>query len=109
LDEDLFVCRAVVMGVETEPMRTMEKTKRRQRHTKYVESKHRYTMLRISEVKVRSLEEYEDVRAKRAKGLVEEAEDVDEGEDVEGKALSVDANPPAVQQVETVDRVRAIS
>lgn len=29
LDERLFVCRAVVMGVESEPLRIKEKTKRR--------------------------------------------------------------------------------
>ncbi|KAF2773419.1 hypothetical protein EJ03DRAFT_323919 [Teratosphaeria nubilosa] len=59
LDERLFVCRAVVMGVESEPMRFKEKTKRRQRKVKTVRSKHRYTVLRIKEVKVKSLEEIE--------------------------------------------------
>jgi len=57
IDDRLFVCRATVMGVESEPMRVMEKTKRRQRHIKHVKSKHRYTVLRISEVKVKSLGE----------------------------------------------------
>lgn len=52
LDERLFTCRAVVMGVESEPMRVMEKTKQRQRHTKHVKSKHKYTVLKIREVSV---------------------------------------------------------
>jgi len=59
IDDRLYVCRATVMGVESEPMRVMEKTKRRQRHIKHVKSKHRYTVLRISEVKVRSLGDVE--------------------------------------------------
>jgi large subunit ribosomal protein L21 len=59
LDERLFVCRAVVMGVESEPMRTMEKTKRRQRKVKTVKSKHRYTILRIKELRVRDIDEIE--------------------------------------------------
>jgi len=59
LDERLFVCRAMVIGIESEPMRIMEKTKRRQRHVKHVYSKHRFTVLRISELGVKSLEEYE--------------------------------------------------
>lgn len=52
LDERLFECRARVMGTEMEPMRVMEKTKRRQRHIKHVYSKHRYTILKIMEVRV---------------------------------------------------------
>jgi len=59
LDERLFVCRARVTSVESEPMRIMEKTKRRQRHVKHVRSKHKYTVLKISELEVSSLEEYE--------------------------------------------------
>ncbi|KAF1959450.1 hypothetical protein CC80DRAFT_490366 [Byssothecium circinans] len=58
LDERLFTCRARVVGVESEPMRIMEKTKRRQRHVKHVRSKHKYTVLKISELEVKSLEEY---------------------------------------------------
>lgn len=60
LDERLFTCRATVMGEESEPMRVMEKTKRRQRHVKHVFSKHKYTVLRVGEVHVKSLEDYED-------------------------------------------------
>lgn len=56
LDERLFVCRAVVMGVESEPMRTKEKTKRRQRHVKTVKSKHRFTILKIKELRIESPE-----------------------------------------------------
>ncbi|KAF2468126.1 uncharacterized protein BDR25DRAFT_57903 [Lindgomyces ingoldianus] len=63
LDERLFVCRARVVGIESEPMRLMEKTKRRQRHIKTVKSKHRYTVLKISDIRVRSLEEYENLVA----------------------------------------------
>ncbi|KAK5731859.1 hypothetical protein LTR17_011071 [Elasticomyces elasticus] len=62
LDERLFVCRAVVMGVESEPLRVKEKTKRRQRKIKKVKSKHRYTILRVKEVRVRSLEDIEGGR-----------------------------------------------
>ena len=40
------------MGVESEPMRFLEKTKRRQRHVKTVKSKHRFTILRVCELKV---------------------------------------------------------
>ena len=36
-----------------------EKTKRRQRKVKHVKSKHRYTILRVKEVRVKSLEEIE--------------------------------------------------
>ena len=59
IDDRLFVCRAVVMGVESEPMRVKEKTKRRQRRVKHVKSKHKYTVLRVKEVRVRDLEEIE--------------------------------------------------
>ena len=49
------------MGVESEPMRMKEKTKRRQRKVKTVKSKHRYTILKVKEVRVRDLEEIEGV------------------------------------------------
>ncbi|KAH0565269.1 hypothetical protein GP486_001334 [Trichoglossum hirsutum] len=52
VDERLFECRARVMGVEAEPMRVKEKTKRRQRRVKTVRSKHRFTVLKISELKI---------------------------------------------------------
>lgn len=60
LDERLFVCRAVVTGVESEPLRIKEKTKRRQRKVKKVKSKHRFTLLRVKEVTVRDLEDIEE-------------------------------------------------
>jgi large subunit ribosomal protein L21 len=53
VDERLFECRAVVTGTEAEPMRTMVKKKRRCRRSKTVTSKHRFTTLRISELKIR--------------------------------------------------------
>lgn len=57
LDERLFECRVRVTGVESEPMRIKEKTKRRQRHTKQARSKHRYTIMRVMEVRVKTPEE----------------------------------------------------
>ena len=59
IDEQLFECRALVLGTEAEPMRTKEKTKRRQRRVKKVKSKHKYTILKIREIKIRALEEIE--------------------------------------------------
>ncbi|CBX95296.1 hypothetical protein IAQ61_004117 [Plenodomus lingam] len=59
LDERLYTCRARVVGVESEPMRVEEKTKRRQRHVKHVFSKLHFTVLKISELEVKSLEEYQ--------------------------------------------------
>ncbi|KAI5919493.1 ribosomal protein L21-like protein [Camillea tinctor] len=52
IDGSLFECRAVVLGVESEPLRVKIKTKRRNRRSQRVKSKHRYTILRISELKV---------------------------------------------------------
>ncbi|KAI9837689.1 MAG: hypothetical protein M1837_002704 [Sclerophora amabilis] len=60
VDERLFECRARVMGIESEPMRIKEKTKRRQRRVKKVKSKHRFTVLRVAELKVKALEEIID-------------------------------------------------
>lgn len=62
LDERLFVCRAVIMGVESEPMRIKEKTKRRQRHVRRVKSKHRFTILKIKELRLKTLEELDSPR-----------------------------------------------
>jgi len=59
VDERLFECRARVVGVESEPMRVKEKTKRRQRRVKRVKSKLRFTVLRVTELRVRGLEEVE--------------------------------------------------
>ena len=57
VDERLFECRATVMGTEAEPMRIKEKTKRMNRKTKTVKSKHKFTILRVAEVKVKGLED----------------------------------------------------
>lgn len=54
VDERLFECRAVVTGTESEPLRVKVKKKRRCRRAKHVKSKHRYTMLRICELRVRA-------------------------------------------------------
>lgn len=59
VDERLFECRATVVGVESEPMREKEKTKRRNRKVKTIKSKHRFTVLRISELRIKSPEELE--------------------------------------------------
>ncbi len=59
LDDRLFECRARVMGVDSGPMVEEIKTKRRQRKEKHVRSKHRYTVLRVMEVKIKGLEELE--------------------------------------------------
>ncbi|KAI9880312.1 MAG: hypothetical protein M1830_004191 [Pleopsidium flavum] len=59
VDERLFECRARVVGVESEPMRIKEKTKRRQRKVKTVKSKMRFTVLRVVELRVKGLEEVE--------------------------------------------------
>ncbi|KAI0387332.1 hypothetical protein F5Y04DRAFT_239961 [Hypomontagnella monticulosa] len=52
VDPALFECRATVLGVETEPLRVKVKTKRRNRRSRRVASKHRFTVLRISELKL---------------------------------------------------------
>lgn len=52
VDEALFVCRAVVVGVEGEPMRVVRKTKQRQRKVKSKMSKMRFTVLRVKELTV---------------------------------------------------------
>ncbi|KAL7628283.1 hypothetical protein AAE478_002482 [Parahypoxylon ruwenzoriense] len=52
VDTSLYECRAVVLGVESEPMRTVVKTKRRNRRSRRVKTKHKFTMLRISELKL---------------------------------------------------------
>jgi hypothetical protein len=59
LDERIFECRATVMGVEAEPMRIKEKKKRRNRRINTVKSKHKFTILKIAEIKVKSLEDIE--------------------------------------------------
>ncbi|KAI0009487.1 ribosomal protein L21-like protein [Xylariaceae sp. FL0662B] len=52
VDEALFELRAVVLGTESEPLREKIKKKQRTRRAQRVRSKHKYTMLRISELKI---------------------------------------------------------
>lgn len=52
MDEGVYLCRAVVVGVEGEPVRVVEKTKRRDRRVRRKVAKGRFTVLRIMEVKV---------------------------------------------------------
>lgn len=59
LDERIFECRARVMGTESEPLRLKEKTKRRNRKINIVKSKHKFTILRISELKINDSESIE--------------------------------------------------
>lgn len=72
VDEGLFVCRAVVVGIEGEPMRVIEKTKRRQRKVKTVKSKMRFTILRIKELRVLATER--ERRRERENEMVEAEE-----------------------------------
>ena len=53
IDSKYFLCRAMVVAIEGEPMRIKLKTKRRQRHVKRVTTKGRFTVLRIMELTVR--------------------------------------------------------
>ncbi|KAL1961775.1 hypothetical protein VTN77DRAFT_1062 [Rasamsonia byssochlamydoides] len=57
IDERMYECRVRVIGVDAEPLRIKEKTKRRQRHVQHIKSKHKYTLMRVMEVKVKTLEE----------------------------------------------------
>lgn len=59
IDDRVFVVRATVLGIESEPLRVTIKKKQRNRHERKIKSKHRHTVLRISEVTVRSVEELE--------------------------------------------------
>lgn len=65
IDERLFECRMRVVGLETNPMMDKEKKKRRNRHRKVVHSKHKYTVLRVMQIKVKDVEEL-----KREKGTL---------------------------------------
>lgn len=62
IDERLFECRLRVLGVDSEPMRIKEKTKRRRRHVQRVMSKHRYTLLRVMDVKIKTEDELRSER-----------------------------------------------
>ncbi|KAG5921995.1 hypothetical protein E4U42_005634 [Claviceps africana] len=61
IDERVFECRATVLGVESEPLRIKVKKKRRQRRMRQAKSKHRYTILRISELNIKTLDEEDGV------------------------------------------------
>lgn len=63
--------------MESEPLRIKEKTKRRRRHVQHIKSKHRYTILRVMEVKVKSLEELVEEGAEIVKEGVIQEEAVD--------------------------------
>ncbi|CAO2656852.1 Nn.00g056550.m01.CDS01 [Neocucurbitaria sp. VM-36] len=71
LDERIFTCRARVVGIESEPLRVEEKTKRRQRHVKHVKSKLHFTVLKISDLEVASLEQYEEAIKPQEKDTVQ--------------------------------------
>ena len=75
LDERLFECRVRVVGLESQPMTEKKKTKRRNRKVKTVRSKHRYTVLKVMEVKVKGLEELKSEN----KGVVLLEENTEEG------------------------------
>lgn len=59
VDERIFECRAIVMGTEGEPARIKIKKKQRTRRSKTVISKHKFTVLRLSELRVKDLAEIE--------------------------------------------------
>ncbi|KFY78397.1 hypothetical protein V499_02416 [Pseudogymnoascus sp. VKM F-103] len=59
VDERVFECRAIVMGTEGEPARIKIKKKQRNRRTKTVISKHKFTVLKLSELRVKDLAEIE--------------------------------------------------
>lgn len=59
VDESIFECRATVLGTESEPLRIKIKKKRRTRRSRQAKSKHRYTILRISDLTIRNVEDIE--------------------------------------------------
>ena len=75
VDESRFLLRAVVVGVEGEPLRVVEKTKRRNRRVKRVKTKGRFTVLRVSELRV--VPEGEIVQGKKEREGDELEEDVE--------------------------------
>lgn len=81
VDERMFECRVRVLGVDSEPLRIKEKTKRRQRHVQHVKSKHRYTLLRVMQVRVKGLEEL--VAEEGAKIVEDDADLADAAEGTE--------------------------
>lgn len=59
VDERIFECRAVVIGTEGEPVQIKTKKKQRNRRIRTVRSKHKFTILKISELKLKSVEDIE--------------------------------------------------
>ncbi|KAM3514759.1 hypothetical protein MY11210_001600 [Beauveria gryllotalpidicola] len=59
IDENVFECRATVLGTESEPLRIKIKKKRRTRRARRATSKHRYTILRISDLTIKTAEDIE--------------------------------------------------
>ena len=57
IDERLFECRMRVMGLESTPMTITEKKKRRNRRTRRVQSKHKYTVLKMMELRLKGMDE----------------------------------------------------
>ena len=74
MDETRFLCRAVVVGVEGEPLRRTVKTKRRNRRVRVKESKMHFTVLRITGL---------EILPEGAKAQEEEVSEDLEGRDVE--------------------------
>ncbi|KAF2674242.1 hypothetical protein BT63DRAFT_5486 [Microthyrium microscopicum] len=62
LDERLFTCRARVTGETQEPLRIKEKTKRRRRHVKHTKSRHKYTVLTVTELEIADAESIADLK-----------------------------------------------
>lgn len=62
IDDRLFECRVRVMGIDSGPMMIKEKKKRRNRHLKEARSKHKYTVLKVMEVKVKTMEELMELK-----------------------------------------------
>ena len=74
VDETRFLCRAVVVGVEGEPLREVVKTVRRNRRVRIKKNKMQFTVLRITDL---------EVLPEGAKAQVEEVSEELEGRDVE--------------------------
>ncbi|KAL9101145.1 MAG: hypothetical protein Q9163_003570 [Psora crenata] len=76
VDEKFWKARAVVVGIEGEPMRVIKKTKRRQRKVKTVKSKMRFTVLRVQQLEVlpEGAKEEDDAREpdRKENGMIDE-------------------------------------
>ena len=77
VDEGLFVCRAVVVGIEGEPMRVIVKSKQRQKVVRRRKHKMRFTILRIKELRVFASEEEgrEEMERERVRRIEEKEEE----------------------------------